>query len=80
MMKSLCRVCNNCFSLLFVSRALPLLDVCYVPSLLTDHDRGVLTLDHISLEEMESDSMRHIENEGHESRMLLAYSRDVLVV
>lgn len=48
--------------------------------MLTDHDRGVLTLDHISLDEMESDAMRDIEVGGHESRMLLAYSRDVLVV
>ena len=42
-----------------------------------DHDRGILVLDHIGLEEMENDVMRDIEAEGHNSRMLLAYARDV---
>jgi len=40
-----------------------------------DHDRGILILDHISLDEMESDEMRFIENQGHYKRMTLAYSR-----
>lgn len=34
-------------------------------------------LDHIGLEEMENDVMRTIEASGHESRMMLAYSRQV---
>lgn len=42
-----------------------------------DHDRGILTLDHIGLEEMENDVMRGIEKEGHDQRQLSAYSRSV---
>ena len=42
-----------------------------------DHDRGILTLDHVGLDEMENDIMRRIEAEGHLSRMLRAYARDV---
>jgi peptide deformylase len=40
-----------------------------------DHDRGILTLDHIGLEEMENDIMREIEQSGHQQRQLLAYDR-----
>lgn len=40
-----------------------------------DHDRGILTLDHIDLEEMENDVMRSIERDGHEDRQRLAFSR-----
>ncbi|KAI2506048.1 Removes the formyl group from the N-terminal Met of newly synthesized protein [Fragilaria crotonensis] len=40
-----------------------------------DHDRGILTLDHIDLEEMENDAMRTIERDGHEDRQRLAFSR-----
>jgi peptide deformylase len=42
-----------------------------------DHDRGILTLDHVALEEMENDVMRSIEKDGHDERMGLAYSRYV---
>jgi peptide deformylase len=42
-----------------------------------DHDRGILTLDHIGLEEMENDSMRQIEAPGHDARQLVAYAREV---
>jgi peptide deformylase len=42
-----------------------------------DHDRGILVLDHIGLEELENDTMRQIEASGHDSRMLLAYARQV---
>jgi peptide deformylase len=40
-----------------------------------DHDRGILTLDHVDLEEMENDVMRSIERDGHDDRQRLAYSR-----
>jgi peptide deformylase len=40
-----------------------------------DHDRGILTLDHIGLEEMENDVMRSIERDGHEDRQRMAFSR-----
>ena len=40
-----------------------------------DHDRGILTLDHVDLEEMENDVMRSIERDGHDYRQRLAYSR-----
>ena len=40
-----------------------------------DHDRGILILDHIDVNEMESFKMREIEEDGHEKRMALAYSR-----
>jgi len=42
-----------------------------------DHDRGILVTDHVSLEEMESDGMRSIERQGHDERMVLAYTRQV---
>ncbi len=42
-----------------------------------DHDRGILTLDHVGLEELESDVMRRIEEPGHWDRMKAAYSRVV---
>ena len=42
-----------------------------------DHDRGILTLDHISLDEMESLTVRLIEKPEHESRMNAAYARAV---
>jgi peptide deformylase len=42
-----------------------------------DHDRGILVLDHIGLEELENDTMRQIEASGHDSRMLIAYARQV---
>lgn len=41
-----------------------------------DHDRGILVTDHVSLEELESDLMRFIEQPGHEQRMQAAYSRN----
>ena len=40
-----------------------------------DHDRGILILDHIGLEEMQSDEMRQVEIEGHTKRMDMAFSR-----
>ena len=40
-----------------------------------DHDRGILITDHVSLEELENDVMRSIEQNGHETRMQLAYTR-----
>ena len=40
-----------------------------------DHDRGILVTDHVSLEELESDTMRAVERVGHDRRMALAYSR-----
>jgi peptide deformylase len=40
-----------------------------------DHDRGILILDHVDLEELESSKMKEIEKKGHERRMSLAYSR-----
>lgn len=42
-----------------------------------DHDRGILTLDHISLDEMESPTVRLIEKAEHISRMNIAYARAV---
>lgn len=39
-----------------------------------DHDRGILLLDHISLDEMDS-RMRNIETKGHDERTILAFSR-----
>ena len=42
-----------------------------------DHDRGILILDHVGLDEMENDVMRSLEAEGHEQRMIKAYSRAV---
>lgn len=43
-----------------------------------DHDRGILTLDHIGFEEMENDVMRSIEQQGHEERQQVAFSRAVI--
>lgn len=40
-----------------------------------DHDGGILILDHVSLEELESEDMRRIERLGHENRMEVAYAR-----
>jgi len=40
-----------------------------------DHDRGILITDHVGFEDMESDLMASIERDGHQTRMLLAYSR-----
>ena len=40
-----------------------------------DHDRGILILDHVDLESLESSAMKEIEKDGHEQRMTLAYSR-----
>lgn len=42
-----------------------------------DHDRGILILDHVSLDELEEESvvMRMIEEKGHEERQYLAYQR-----
>ncbi len=40
-----------------------------------DHDRGILITDHVGLDELENDTMRKIEAEGHEKRQALAYSR-----
>lgn len=40
-----------------------------------DHDRGILILDHIGLEEMESDEMRQLEMDGHDKRMEAAFTR-----
>jgi len=42
-----------------------------------DHDRGILVLDHVGMDEMENGLMRAIETEGHDVRMALAYSRAV---
>jgi peptide deformylase len=42
-----------------------------------DHDRGILTLDHIDLQEMENDVMRSIERQGHDGRQDLAFTRAV---
>lgn len=42
-----------------------------------DHDRGILILDHVSLDELEMESvvMRRIEENGHDERQYLAYQR-----
>lgn len=40
-----------------------------------DHDRGILILDHVDLNNMDSLKMKSIETAGHENRMKLAYSR-----
>lgn len=40
-----------------------------------DHDGGILIVDHVSLEELESEDMRRIERLGHENRMEVAYAR-----
>ena len=41
-----------------------------------DHDRGILITDHVGMDELENDSMRMIEAEGHDRRQTLAYSRE----
>jgi peptide deformylase len=41
-----------------------------------DHDRGILITDHVGLDELENDTMRQIETNGHTQRMELAYSRE----
>lgn len=40
-----------------------------------DHDRGILVTDHVDLDELESDLMRRIEQQGHDLRMRRAYAR-----
>jgi len=40
-----------------------------------DHDRGILIVDHVSLEDLDSLLMMEIERDGHDDRMALAYSR-----
>ncbi len=40
-----------------------------------DHDRGILILDHVDLDSLESTIMKQIEEDGHGKRMALAYSR-----
>ena len=42
-----------------------------------DHDRGVLILNHVGLDKMETDLMRELERVGDDERMVLAYSRAV---
>jgi len=42
-----------------------------------DHDRGILILDHVGLNELENGFMRRIEERGHDERQVLAYSRFV---
>lgn len=42
-----------------------------------DHDRGILVLDHVGRDELESDRMRAIESDGHDMRMALAYARSI---
>lgn len=42
-----------------------------------DHDRGILVLDHVDMDEMENAQMRDIETKGHGVRMALAYSRTI---
>lgn len=42
-----------------------------------DHDRGILILDHVGLEDMESDKMRLLETDGHDDRQVLAFERSV---
>jgi peptide deformylase len=42
-----------------------------------DHDRGILMTDHVSLDELENDLMRSIEEPGHDQRMVLAYARTI---
>jgi peptide deformylase len=44
-----------------------------------DHDRGILTLDHIDPDEMENDVMRSIERPGHDVRQQLAFARAVSI-
>jgi len=42
-----------------------------------DHNRGILILDHVTLDELENSVMRELERDRHEYRMNLAYSRYV---
>lgn len=42
-----------------------------------DHDRGILIVDHVGLDELEAESqiMKSIEKQGHDQRQLIAYDR-----
>jgi len=40
-----------------------------------DHDRGIMILDHVGMNELENDDMRIIEQDGHNERQKQAYSR-----
>eukprot|EP00979_Chaetoceros_neogracilis_P008190 scaffold1818_cov326-Chaetoceros_neogracile.AAC.1 len=42
-----------------------------------DHDRGILIVDHVGLDELEAESqiMKSIEEQGHDQRQLMAYDR-----
>lgn len=42
-----------------------------------DHDRGVLIVDHVGLDELESDDMKRIEAKDHSKRQAMAFSRFV---
>lgn len=42
-----------------------------------DHDSGILIVDHVALDELESEDMRRIERFGHEDRMKVAYARSI---
>lgn len=44
-----------------------------------DHDRGILTLDHVGLEDLENDVMRNIERDGHDDRQELAFDRAIMI-
>ncbi|VEU37477.1 unnamed protein product [Pseudo-nitzschia multistriata] len=41
-----------------------------------DHDRGILITDHVGLDELENETMRTIEAEGHDRRQAIAYARE----
>mmetsp|Transcript_33320 Transcript_33320/g.50264 ORF Transcript_33320/g.50264 Transcript_33320/m.50264 type:complete len:284 (+) Transcript_33320:151-1002(+) len=45
-----------------------------------DHDRGILTLDHVGMEDLENDVMRRIESKGHDERQELAFQRTVVEI
>ena len=40
-----------------------------------DHDRGILIVDHVNLDDLETIAMKEIERLGHDDRMEIAYSR-----
>jgi peptide deformylase len=40
-----------------------------------DHDRGILLTDHVTLEDLQNDTMRRMEQKGHEERMTMAFAR-----
>jgi peptide deformylase len=42
-----------------------------------DHDRGILITDHVGLDELENDTMRSVERQGHDRRQVMAYDRFV---